>query len=78
MSVRDRWMKLKHKCEPCPDCKSNNIRLGRHMFCIRSWSKYGRYWIECGDCYWCGKDAFTIRGAIRKWNKYDRVDKCIE
>ena len=62
--IQRRWDKLKHKREVCPHCGSINSHLDRSLT-----RKFNRYRVECFQCHWCGKQANTIRGAIRKWNK---------
>ena len=63
--VQRKWDRLKHKRNACVNCGSINVHLNRSMN-----RKFNRYWLECFNCHWCGPRGNTIRGAIRKWNKY--------
>lgn len=62
--MQERWDKLKKDREPCPNCGSIDIHL------IRSFKQiFKRYRLECWRCHYCAKQANTIRGAIRVWNR---------
>lgn len=49
------------KIEPCPACKSKNIRIAHVM--------NARYFVMCNKCFWCGKTKLFKFRAIRSWNK---------
>ena len=63
--VQRKWDRLKHKRNACVNCGRINVHLNRSMT-----RRFNRYWLECFECHWCAPRANTIRGAIRKWNKY--------
>ena len=62
-----RWQKQRSKAQSCPDCDSPRLWLNHSMT-----NRFNPYWVECGDCHWCGKSRPTIRLAIRIWNKDGR------
>ena len=48
---------------PCPSCGAfKQMKLCRIHFAVK------RYEINCFMCGYCGKTAFTKRGAVEKWN----------
>ena len=48
---------------PCPSCGAfKRVKLCRIHFAVK------RYKINCLRCGYCGKTAFTKRGAVEKWN----------
>lgn len=50
----------------CPKC----ARIGTHIMCITGEPKHlNRYHIECDACGYCAPQAFTRRGAIKKWSR---------
>ena len=59
-----KWHAKKPKCNPCPVCHSKRLGLNHYSILLLN-----IYFIECEECYACGRDAFTISRAIRKWNK---------
>lgn len=62
--VSCKWQRLKFHVKYCPNCYSPNIGLNEsHTY------KWRRFWLECDDCYTCGKSRPTIRMAIRSWNR---------
>ena len=62
--IQQKWDKLKRNREPCPCCGSYVIHLDRSLG-----RRFFRYRLECWKCHWCGKQANTISGAIRRWNR---------
>lgn len=49
--------------KPCPSCGAlKQVKLCRIHFAVK------RYEINCFWCGYCGKTAFTKRGAVEKWN----------
>lgn len=53
--------------KPCPTCKSVSIWLchvdvGHLPF-------EPRFHVECKECSYCAPKAYTVRGAIKKWNR---------
>ena len=63
--IQKKWDRLKRKRHACVNCVSINVHLNRSMN-----RKFNRYWLECWNCHWCAPRSNTIRGAIRKWNRY--------
>lgn len=61
--IEGKWQKLKGRLDECPDCQSHRIGLNHSL--TRRWKPY---FLECENCHYCGKDCFTIRGAIWSWN----------
>ena len=48
---------------PCPEC-GESMRLA----ILRKYDPWMRYAIECLICGYKGKRAFTMIGAVNKWN----------
>lgn len=63
--IHKKWMKMKQKVRNCPNCGSCRTGLNERIG-IRKWKKY---FIECENCYWCGKNYRTMRMAIWMWNR---------
>ena len=63
--IQKKWDRLKRKRHACVNCVSINVHLNRSMN-----RKFNRYWLECWNCHLCSPRSNTIRGAIRKWNRY--------
>ena len=70
--IQKKWDKCKHRKTQCLKCGSHNIHLDHSLT-----KKLFTYRLECFNCHWCGKQAMTINGAIRKWNKeyYQKLRK---
>lgn len=62
-----RWQKMRSKAQPCPNCNSPRIWLNQSLT-----YRYKKFWLECGECHWCGKSRPTIRWAVHMWNKDGR------
>lgn len=62
--IDQKWHAKKLECKPCPICHSKRLGLNHYSVSVLNF-----YFVECEECYACGRDAFTISGAIRKWNK---------
>ena len=58
------WLKKQPYVKSCPSCGSTWLFMVRCLL-----RRHRKYYIECEDCHYCGKMAFTIKGALRKWNK---------
>ena len=54
------------KINPCCLCGSQALAIWH------SDNKKGRYFVSCQICHNCGESKFTMRGAIRQWNKKKR------
>ena len=55
------------KIKPCPEC--GNMPL---WFCRVLAGRYPfepRLYIECKACKYCAPKAYTLSGAVRKWNR---------
>ncbi len=55
------------KLKPCPSCGSDNVEIGR--VCGRYGGRGHWFYVECGDCFWCGKTKLFCFRAVRAWNK---------
>lgn len=50
--------------KPCPSCGGRQIYINRSL---RRW--WSRYFVNCENCYYCGKTALSLTGALNKWNR---------
>lgn len=53
--------------KPCPNCGHIGAwlcqsQLGKGLL-------EPKYFLECKACHWCSPKAYTVRGAIKKWNR---------
>ena len=61
----------------CPRCAGNKaIRMMKTK--CHEW-KLRKYFMLCDECGYCTSNAFTHRGAVKKWNKVNpQVVKAIK
>ena len=64
--------KKKLEINPCPDCGEKRIWITL----IYSPHKYfGKGYLECAKCHYCGKTKIGERRAIKSWNKEEKKVK---
>ena len=68
------WAVIKAYMSPCPNCGSKRLWLNR----VTS-TPFGtieraphKWWVECGDCHWCGKTKWLVHRAINAWQEEKR------
>lgn len=50
------------------DCACGSRTFLKHRILTRRWYEK-QFYIECDNCHFCAKSAYTEKGAIRNWNK---------
>lgn len=71
MRTGRKWRRLKKLADVCPACFSDRVGLNESHTSI-----WKRFWLECDECYYCGKSRPTIRMAIRTWNRRRETACC--
>ena len=56
------------------DCECGSKTLLKHRILTRRWYEK-QFYIECDNCHFCAKSAYTEKGAIRNWNKAMSIAK---
>lgn len=59
-----KWLRSQKDVKSCPSCGGSWLCINR---CFRRWRS--RYFINCENCHYCGKTAFSLKGALKKWNR---------
>lgn len=60
------------KLKPCPFCGSDRLwTIVIHPLAqIRWWNRFfGKFYIECRICHYCGETKRGKRRAIKAWNR---------
>ena len=60
------WNKEKIYIRPCPDCGQRNLMIG---YVATPHFIFNKYFVECQNCWRCGKTVIGVKSAVRAWNR---------
>lgn len=59
---------MKIELKPCPNCGSFNTMISRCIIGTIT-NRLVPYRVFCENCNYYAERAFTVRGAVKKWNR---------
>lgn len=58
--------------KPCPYCRQQKpleVTIHPIIPVPKIQRMFGKYYIECSSCHWCGATKRGIKRAIKAWNR---------